>query len=76
VTEQNEQNADIFRLRREGIETKVVTEHRESEKAPHTSQALPPSNTKLFNLHTLKVIFVTFALKGVELPPGVTQLLD
>jgi len=30
MTEQNEENADIFRLRREGIVTKVVTEHRES----------------------------------------------
>jgi len=31
MTEQYYENADIFRLRRKGIKTKVVAEHRESE---------------------------------------------
>jgi len=31
MTERNKENADIFRLRREGIATKVLTEHRDSE---------------------------------------------
>jgi len=53
MAEQNYENADIFRLRREGIETKVVTEHNTvslKRKTPHASQALPTSNTKLFNV--------------------------
>jgi len=51
MTEKNNENANIVRLRREGIETKVATEHREVEtKTSHASQALPSSNTKLFNV--------------------------
>jgi len=42
----NHERAAMFRLRQEGIETKVIKEYRKSE-TTLASQALPPSNTKL-----------------------------
>jgi len=53
MTEQNKENADIFRLREEGIETKVVTEHRESETEEPTCTRLKLFRQATYNSSTL-----------------------
>jgi len=55
MTEQIWENADLLRLRREGIETKVVIDHHESDRKTHTRFKLFRQATQ--NCLTLDLLF-------------------
>jgi len=66
MTEQNLENAYMFRLRREGIETKVVTEHRESETED-------PTRRKLFRQATQNSLSLLGLFDGDHNSPIITS---